>query len=185
MSAGMLRWVCVKNSIHMTPPEREGNGHEHDQRIDPALKVNHEEEVDEHDGKGHAAEQAGIAFPHGLDLAAQCHLNRFGRVGPVGGDHLVDRGCRRIEIPALHVGMDVEDRPDVELRHGKRNGATAERRDIHEELVCALRPPGRHRQRPKVLRGSDLVSRQLHDEGIAHAVVADRPRSSAPSGRCR
>ena len=74
ISAGTLRCVCVRNSIHMTPRQRKRHRHQHDQRIQPALEVDHQQQVHQHHRQRHAGEQAVVALAHGLDLAAQRHV---------------------------------------------------------------------------------------------------------------
>src|SRR3569833_3472237 len=88
--------------------EREWDGHQHDQRVSPALKVHDQEQIDEDYCECYSAEQAGIAFPHRLHLAAKGHVH-----GLCGGrlihlDERVDVLRSGIQVTTLNLRVDVE-----------------------------------------------------------------------------
>ncbi len=60
----------------------------------------------------------------------------------------------RVQIASLNVGMNVEYRPDVELRGNHRHFGAAELGDVHQELGVLRRGRG-HRQRPQILSRVD------------------------------
>ena len=50
--------------------ERRGQRGDDDERIEPGLEVDDDQQIDQHDGEDQADEQADVGAAHGLDLAA-------------------------------------------------------------------------------------------------------------------
>ena len=80
-----------------------------------------------------------------------------------------------MQIAALHVGVNIEHRPDVVLRHDHRhlvrpNFATF----IRSWLDCSP-VAGRYRHGPQILHRIDAIGRHLHDQRIADVVVRIDP----------
>ena len=71
ISAGTLSVVPVRKRNTMMPGEGGGQRRDDDERIEPGLEVHDDQQVDEHDREGEAAEEPEVGGPHGLDLAAQ------------------------------------------------------------------------------------------------------------------
>ena len=114
--AGTLICVWVTKSIHIAPQSENGTAISTISGIGQALEIDHQKQKDQHDRQRHAGIKPAKALPHRLDLAAQLHLDRLRRVGLIGLDHLLDGVGGRIQIAPLHIGMNVENRPDIELR---------------------------------------------------------------------
>ncbi len=92
ISAGTERVVWVQKEEENDAGERRGKGGDDDEGIKPGLEVNHDEQVDENDGKAETGEEAEVGATHGLNLAedAQEAAARKGLL--IGGDNTVDLG---------------------------------------------------------------------------------------------
>ncbi len=74
ISAGTLRWVLRQEQHPHHAAQSERHRHEHDQRIDPALEIDDQKQIDQHHRERHAARTGpGIALAHGFDLSAERH----------------------------------------------------------------------------------------------------------------
>ncbi len=127
----------------------EWQGHNNDQRIDPALKVDDQNEIYKEDRKGHSGEEPGVALEHGLHLPGEGDLDA-GLV-LLASQHLFNICRNRAEIASLDVGIDVGYRHDIELRNSNRDIFARELRNIHEQLAvfpCSLGD----RHGPEILR---------------------------------
>ena len=51
MSAGTLTGVPVIQSIHRDPRQGARQSHQNDERIDPALEIDHHQQIDQHNGE--------------------------------------------------------------------------------------------------------------------------------------
>src|SRR2546421_10224853 len=100
------------------PAQGKRQGHNDDQRVYPALKVNNQKKVDKHNRESHSKEEAIVALKHGFDLPAKRDL--YGGFVRLAGKDLLDLCRGRSEIAALHVGLNIENRHDVELRRDNR-----------------------------------------------------------------
>ena len=74
VSAGTLIVVCVTNSIQTMPASAPGSADDDDERIEPGLEVDDDQQVDEHDRHRQAGQQAEERRAHRLDLAAHDDL---------------------------------------------------------------------------------------------------------------
>ncbi len=70
ISAGTLSRVCVSEQEHHDTRQRGRQRRDDDERIEPRLKIDHDQQVDQHDGERQTAQQAGDTTSHGVDLAA-------------------------------------------------------------------------------------------------------------------
>jgi hypothetical protein len=71
MSAGTLRCVWVRNSIHITPLSANGTAISTMSGSIQLWKLMTRNRYTSTTAKRHAGEQAGVALAHGLDLPAQ------------------------------------------------------------------------------------------------------------------
>ena len=79
-----------------------------DERIEPGLKVNDDQKVDQDDGKHQAAEQAAEGRLHGVDLAADDQLRSARQFFARLGDNAIDVGGDAAQVAILHVAEDVD-----------------------------------------------------------------------------
>ena len=126
-------------------PQHAADGKRHrgqdDQRIDPALKIDDKDQVDQDHSHGHAGKQPIEALAHGFHLACKRHMGRFCFRWSIGRQNLID-GCRsRCEIDSLNIGIDVEHRADVELRCYERDLRASKPRSIHKYLALLAAAP--------------------------------------------
>src|ERR1700723_4344256 len=130
------------------PAQGKRNSQQHDERIDPTLKIDHHEHVHEHHRERHAGKYPRIAGAHGFHLSAQDDRDGFRRIWPVLCNHFVDVRRDRIQIAAYDVRIDVKHRTDVVLRQYQRYGTPAEAGDVHQYLLFRL--PVRRHQRHRI-----------------------------------
>ena len=69
--AGTLSVVCGDEEEEDDAGKRGRQRGDDDEGIEPGLEVDHDQQIDEHDGEGQAGEQAEVGAVHGFDLAAQ------------------------------------------------------------------------------------------------------------------
>ena len=72
VSAGTDSVVCVANSIQMMPASAAGSAVMMTNGIAPGLEVDHDQEIDQHDGAEQTEQQSGVGAVHGRGLADQC-----------------------------------------------------------------------------------------------------------------
>ncbi len=166
--------LCQEQHPH-DAAEGERHRHQYNEGVDPALEINDQEQVNEDDRQGNAREQAGVAFAHGLDLTAEGHMDGLLGGGLVGRDHFVDVQRSRVQVAALHVGVHVKHRSDVELRGHQGDLLAAEARQVHEQLAPAGWAGCGDGHRLDVLGRIEAVSGLLDDQGVAHAVARIDP----------
>jgi len=96
--------------------ERRGQCGDDDEGIAPRLEVDHDHEIDQHDGTEQAEQQAGVGAVHGCGLADQGDDGALRLVLVVLGDDLLDVGRDRAEIAPLDRRVNLHHRRDVVLR---------------------------------------------------------------------
>jgi hypothetical protein len=69
--AGTLRLVLVRKRNQTMPVMAAGKRGDDEERIEPGLEVDDDEEVDQQDGESQAGEQALVRFVHRFALPAQ------------------------------------------------------------------------------------------------------------------
>ena len=70
IKAGTLKVVCVKNRSPDNARQRAGQGGDDDERIKPALEIDHEQKINQHNRADQTDAQADITGTHGFGLAA-------------------------------------------------------------------------------------------------------------------
>src|SRR4029077_4882271 len=105
-----------------------------DERIEPGLEVHDDQEIDEHDGEGEAAEQADIRSTHGLDLAAQGDETPAGEVRPIGVHDARDVPAHRAEVAILHRTVDVDHPAGVVVRDHRHAAGAGDRGHVAQYL---------------------------------------------------
>ena len=103
VSAGTESVVPVANSIQTMPASARRQRHDDDERIEPRLEVDDDQQVDQHDGEGETDEELLIGARHRRHLAAQHDAGavrhvvrgRLHRLADVGGDAAEIASLRR------------------------------------------------------------------------------------------
>ena len=78
--AGTLRRVPVRKRNQTMPASAAGRAADDEERIEPGLEVDHDEQVDEQDGESQAGEQADVGLVHGFALAAKDEVRAAGQI---------------------------------------------------------------------------------------------------------
>ncbi len=132
--------ACQEQHPHHAADSKGHRGQD-DQRIDPALKIDDEDQVDQDHGDCHAGKQPVEAVAHGFHLARKRHMGRLGCRRGIRRQNLVDSCRGRCEIGSLNVGVDVEHRADVELRCHQGDLFAPKLRNIHQYLALFATTP--------------------------------------------
>ena len=117
ISAGTLICVCDRNSIHIAPPSANGTAERTISGSIQLWKLMTRSRNTSTTAKRHAGEQARIAFPHRLDLAAERDRDALGRVFLAASMTLSISAAAESRSRPSHIGVHVENRSDVELRN--------------------------------------------------------------------
>ncbi len=142
MSAGTLMGVRVTYSIHRMPVDGAWKGGEDDERVQPALEVDHHQQIDEQHGKAEACHKAGERAVHRLGLAAEDDAAAAGQFGLDRIDDVAHIGCDRREVAAEDVGVHVEDGLDVVVTDVGSGEPATEFGEIAEQLRLTRDHPG-------------------------------------------
>ena len=112
-----------------------GQGGDDQERIQPGLEVDHDEEVDQQDGERQTGEQADVGLDHGLALAAENDLRAAGEIAldVLAMMALICAGDGA-EVGAVDVGVDVEHGLDVVVADGAELGAGSDGGQVAEHL---------------------------------------------------
>src|SRR5882672_7188533 len=86
-----------------------------DEWIAPRLEIDHDQQIDQHDGAEQAEQKSGERPVHRLHLAEQRHRASLGRVVRCVLEDVVDVRRNRAEITPLCGGVDLNHRLDVVL----------------------------------------------------------------------
>jgi hypothetical protein len=155
IKAGTLSVVCVKNK-KPTMPAR--------------LKVHHDEEIDENDGKDQSAQQPEIRAAHGLQLAAngnEAAARQRLSVGIYNPRHLA---AHRSQITPLDGGVNIDHTTNVVMRHYLHLVRTFDGSNIRENFRVH---GGRSIERGvlEVFEGLNRILWSLGHEVVAHTVL--------------
>ena len=97
--------------------ERPGQSRNDDERIEPRLEIDDDNQIDKHNGTGKPEIELGVGAGHCVNLAPHHHMGAARCV--FGGlvQDPVDVSGDRAEIASLHGRVDVDDRLDVVVRY--------------------------------------------------------------------
>ena len=95
------------------PGEGRGQRGNHDERIEPGLKVDDDQQVDEHDREGQSAQKANVGGLHGLNLSANNDSRTARQLLTGSVKDLVDIAGHATEIAPGDSAKDVNHRRDV------------------------------------------------------------------------
>ncbi len=85
VSAGTLSRVLVRKQKPDDAGQRRRQRRDDEEGIEPGLEVDHDEQVDQQDGKRQSGEQADVGLLHGLALPAQDEVRAAGQIVLDGG----------------------------------------------------------------------------------------------------
>src|SRR5207247_10553093 len=145
-----------------------------DERIEPGLEVDDQEQIDEQDGEDQAEAQANEGGVHALDLAAHGDRVTGRQLGSELGRDLLDGGGDAAKVAVLHVGIDVEDRLHVRVADGGRNLPALEGGQVAEELGRARGARGDRRVHERV-DGVDPALGRLDGNEVVDAAAGIGP----------
>ncbi len=145
-----------------------------DERIEPGLEIDHDEEVDQDDGKNQTAQQAAERRLHGIDLAANDQLRSARQFCAGFVDDAIDVGGDAAQVAILHVAEDVDGALDVVVRNDGHFGPAAGADDVAHDFgpVHGLAGDGDVIQ---IANRGDIVLRRLRHQAISHAVLGIEP----------
>ena len=145
---------------------RKGRGQRRDDEkwIEPGLEVDHDEQVDQQDGEGQAAQQADIGRAHGLALAAENETGTARQVFLMAGDDLLHGAGDAAQIGPFNVRVDIDDRLDVVMADfallGTGDDGGEIRQNLHWFASARARP-----WRPRSLRRRYAAQRRCAGSG--------------------
>ncbi len=134
VSAGTLSRVSVAKRNHAIPASAAGNAEIIRKRIEPRLKIHHDEQVDQQNRKHQPAQQADIRLLHRLTLSAQNDVRAARQllfVFRFDPFHLPRYGP---EVSAFDVGINVQHRLHVVVAHRTQFRPWLQLREIAEDL---------------------------------------------------
>src|SRR5437870_12497493 len=95
------------------PGERRRQSRDDDKRIEPGLKIDHNQQIDQHDGKAKASEQTDIGRPHRLELATNPDEAATRQELPVRLDNPREFTTDGAKVPVLDGSVHVHNTTDV------------------------------------------------------------------------
>src|SRR5260370_40747644 len=138
-----------------------------DEGIEPGLKVHHDQEVDENDGKDESAQQPEVRAAHRSQLAPNGNEAAARQGLSVGIDNARYLAAYRTQVSALDGGINIDHAPDVVMRDYFHLVRPFDGSDVRENF----RAPGGRRSKRSVLEVFQGLNRILWS--LSHQVVAD------------
>src|ERR1017187_8519623 len=109
-------------------------GHQDDERVQPALEIHRHQQVDQHHGKDHAEAEAVERGLHGEELSAHVDGGAAGQLGRHLRDDLFDARAHAAQIAAVHIGIHIHHRLDVVVVDDGGRHAAADGNHIGKQL---------------------------------------------------
>src|SRR5712692_3985053 len=157
--------------------ERAGQRGNDNERIEPRLKIDDNQEISKHDRPEQAQAQSGKGTLHSLDLTANDDVAALRQILLDGLDELFDFVGDAAEVAAIHSRVDVDHRLRGVVRDFRGPGGRRGGDQVSENL----RPRTRHAAADgsilQRLVGVHAILRLLHRNGILHAVFRIQPES--------
>ncbi len=159
----------------------EGHRQQHDQRIDPALEINDQEQIDEDDRESDAGEQSVIAAAHGFHLAAPAQ-----RIPALSGGRLASmrRSMSRAAPYRSRPWTSASTSNTGRMFNCDITSGTVPRPSMRCSSAAERCPP-RYGQAGglQISGGAEAVGGLLHHQRIAHAIARIDPEIRWPIGR--
>ena len=134
ISAGTLRVVPVRYSIHSMPAMRSRQRHQDDERIQPGLKIDGHDQVDQHHREDHPQAQPREGRPHGVHLTAQVDRGSARKRRAHLGDDLLDVRGETAQIALVRTRENVDNRLNIVVAFDLRRVVPFQSRQIVEQL---------------------------------------------------
>ena len=167
-----------RRSGHEQHPDDSGQcsrqGGNDDERIEPGLEVDDDDEIDEQNCAGEPEIKLAVGAGHGLNLAAQHDIGAVRNVLSRFLQNAIDIGGQRAEIATLDGAVNVHDRLHVVMRHDARAGAG---RDLGKsaQILQGVRLGGRERYVDEIRHRVDAILRHLRDDRIGDPILRIEP----------
>ena len=171
INAGTLKVVCVKNNPQTTPASAPGSAVMMMNGIEPALKIHHEQEINQNDRHGQAEAEADVARPHGFGLAAHDDVAALRQILFDFFDERLDVAQNAAEVAAVHAAVNINDRHHVVMRNDRRNFDALDAGDVGENLVAG--PAGVDGHGFELLHRINRILRRADVDEVLHADVRD------------
>ena len=139
---GTLSVVPVRNSIHRMPAIAPGQRHQDDEGVQPGLEVHRHQQVHQHHREDHPQAQAEERRLHGLDLSAQIERRAARQMRLFLAHDLPHFRAHAAQVPPVHIGIHVEDRPHVVVVDDHGHVGTLHRDQVGEKLRAVRRGAG-------------------------------------------
>ena len=156
--------------------------HDDDERIEPGLEIDDDQQVDQDDRKAKADEQLLIGAGHGGRLTANGDGRAFGKIGARIVDDLLDVGRHAAEIAILRRRVDIDGAANVVMRDDRVERLGRERREAAKQL---RRLRGGQRQVLERAKRIDVILRRLDRNRIGHAIGRVQPVGRRRLGAAR
>ena len=153
-----------------------------DERVEPGLEIDDNQEVDQHDREGQADHELLVGARHRRDLAADGDRRALGKLAAGVVDDLLDVRGDAAEIAILGRRIDIHDVTDVVMRNDRVERLGRKGRQAAQEL---LRVGGLERQVLEVAERVDAVLRGLDRNGVGNAVGGAQPVGRGRLGAAR
>ena len=182
VSAGTDNVVPVTNNIQTMPARAAGQRRDDDERVEPGLEVDDDQQIDQHDREGQADHELLIGARHGRHLAPDRDRRPLRKLAERVVDDFLDVRGDAAEIPILCRSIDIHNVADVILRNDRIERLGRKGCKTAKEL---LRVGGLERQVLEIPKGVDAVLRGLDGHGVGDAVSGAQPVGRRRLGAAR
>src|SRR5260370_6774948 len=141
-----------------------------DEGIEPRLKVDHNQEIDENDGEDESTQQTEVRGAHGLQLTLNGNEAAARQGLSVGIYNARDLAAHGSQVAALDIGVDIDDAPDVVMIDDLHLVRTCNGSDIRENLG-ARRSRSIERSVLEVFERLNRILWSLGNQIVAHTVL--------------
>jgi hypothetical protein len=118
VSDGTFSVVRVSSRNQQIPASAPGRSGDDDERIEPGLEVNHDQEIHQQDRSDQAEAESDERRAHGHHLPADHDAGPTREFVVEGLDHFEGIGGNRPEVAVLGAGVNVDDGLHVVVVHG-------------------------------------------------------------------
>ncbi len=158
--------------------QRGGQRGDDDERVEPALEIDHQQEINQHNRAHQTNGQTQKAGAHRFGLAAHDNAATARQVFFDFFDERLEVAQHAAEIAPVHVSININDGNDVVMRDNRRDVHARNARQIRQNLrVTRARLIGADRHRVELLHGIHGVFRRAHVDEILNADFRINPVS--------
>ena len=134
ISAGTLSVVRVRNRNTHDSGQRGGKRRDDDERVQPGLKIHHDQQVHQHNRETQAGQQADIRRAHGVELPAHGDEAAARKRAPVRVDDSRDVAARAAQIAILHRSVNIHHAADVVVIQHRHFIRAGDGRNVRQDL---------------------------------------------------